>query len=57
MFDSGRSTIVGSKIGCEHAVFHLEDALRDDHAGIGDRGTIGGDSYLRRASPTGGEAL
>jgi hypothetical protein len=32
-----------SEIGCEQAVLHLEAALRDDHAGIGDRGTIGGD--------------
>jgi hypothetical protein len=31
------------EIGCEQAVLHLEAALRDDHAGIGDRGTIGGD--------------
>jgi hypothetical protein len=32
-----------SEIGCEQAVLHLEAALRDDHAGIGYRGTIGGD--------------
>jgi hypothetical protein len=32
-----------SEIGCEQAVLHLEATLRDDHAGIGDRGTIGGD--------------